>query len=373
VNVTSVLDLDEDQLISVREGRAEARPLPSPLTGLPPDGPVVVVQSGVEPDLARLEELHQAQSRREIHACGRLAAAAAALAREGAGGVLLVCDATWTTLRAGLVEVDGAYIRVRRTVDLPRLGGRAFAEAAAPGLPGPARAALPAALTENPGRIAAVTAEAAEDPLYRDVPVAQADGHPVHAGALLEAVAGYRADLLEQLGPLQPADAAHTVLSGAFARFVLLPDLFATATGRDPIVRPDAVAVGAALLVEGRFREPAPEPVWVTLPLHRLHAGRFEETFVSLPSAGGSFTVLEGRTLLLGWDTDAPCDVLLGPADPLRVEIDGTDREIDLSGLPPARYQIGLRVPRRSAPCLVLLDPDGHRPIFMPLETRTRP
>jgi hypothetical protein len=249
----------------------------------------VVVQSGAEPDVARLEQIHHAVGPREFHTCGRLIAAAA---DTGAGGVLLVCDATWTTLRAGLVAVDGTRLRLRRSIEVPGLGGPAFAAAVAPEAPA---TALARALAEEAHRIEAVTEAAASDAMYRDVRAVSVAGHDVSAGALMDAVAGYERRLRAELGPLRSADTVCTAVSGGFAGFGLLRGLFAQVTGREPVGGPGWVAAGAALLAQGRYGEPAAGQVRAVLPLHRRRLGRFEETLAGLPSAYGSFAVLDGR------------------------------------------------------------------------------
>ncbi|MFC5187884.1 hypothetical protein [Actinomadura harenae] len=356
-----VLDLDEDLLISVGDGGTETVAAPSPLGPLPP-GPLVVVRSGAELDLARLELIRHAVGPREFHACGRLVAAAAAAAATGAEGTLLVCDATWATLRAGLVTVNGTRLHLGRFIEVPDLGGLAFASTVAPEAPA---TALAETLDEEAHRIAAVTGVAADDDLYRDVRAASVAGHDVSAGALMDAVAGYERRLRAELGPLRPADAVWTVVSGGFGGFGLLRGLFGQVSGREPVGGTGWVATGAAVLARGRYGEPAPDQVRAVLPLHRRRHGRFEQMLVGLPSAYGSFAALDGRPLLLGVCDAEPCDVPLGHRDPLRIEIDGLAREADLSDLPTGRYQIGLRTLRDGTPRLVLFDPDGSPPAVL--------
>lgn len=365
---TLVLDLDESEAVLVLPDRTEARRLTPALHlgGLVTPGCGIAVLLPDAGDELRLQEVvHPAVAPYGTAVySSRLAALAAAAGAQGLSGPVLVCDLTPNGLYAGVAEVAEGRVQVDHRIHEPGLGWAAFTEAVARALPGPDGPSVARALSQGGERLAVTLDLARNDTAYADTPAVWVEDHPVGAGLLLECFAPYARRVRAALDEAR-AMAAQRALAGEFAVFSALGGpLF----DKSLPLGPHAAAQGAVHLASGRFAEPAPAPIPLTLPLHRIKDGLLEELSVPIPCGPGRFASLQGGPLRLG---TGPDDVPWAERAGLVLETAAGERRLDLAALPPGSYQVGARVSRRHGTVLAFRAGGESVPVFVPLESRT--
>lgn len=258
-------------------------------------------------------------------------------------GRYVVCDVGGTGVRAALCESDGRTVRQVAVHDVPGGGWRDFdAEVrtvlgVASGLAGWGESAQ--AQEKRARRIFDQIKNVPDFKGARVYSLAGDDGtsYELTAGQAERCFAPTRERIRAAMAAvLAGARPTAAVLFGGLSWFPLAADTLTEATGLDPIVLgSDAAARGALVYAAAPNRLPA-----VSLPVHQIRNGLLEEDRVQLP-----------------WEAQfAPADdeplTLDGPG--LILDIGGRRVEVDVPGLVPGVYRIGVRTSWSGSALLVL-------------------
>jgi hypothetical protein len=280
---------------------------------------------------------------------------AASLEDAPAAGRYLVCDVGGSGVRAALCQVAGREVQTLATGESAG-GWEDLSRRLRAALPGDAAGGLDSwyrTAQQQGERAALVLAQAAADPAFRDARAYTLAGPPgpdrtdLTAGQLIDSFAPtadhIRRVIAAVIGAAQP-DLA--VLTGGLAWLPLAASAVAAAAGSPPkVLGLRAAAHGALLIARGLIQlAPARRPA-VRLPVHQVSGGLIEEARLPLPW-NWSFAPLEAEQVAF----DEPAVVL---------EIAGELSTVQLPGLVPGRYRIGLRPARPGHGVLVIRSEAG--------------